>query len=91
MIDEQMRSFILLTESLGVEVVADEPIAETIVEETISPSTAMIHDLEETCFTLRAFMETAHSEDFAMGVETGMHRAAEMIENVIRRHTQGDN
>lgn len=91
MIDEQMRAFILLTEGLGAEVLAEKPVAETVVEETTSLNEVMLHDLEDTCFTLRAFMESDNSEDFALGVETGMQRAADMIENVIRRHTQGDN
>jgi len=28
--------------------------------------------------------------DYALGVESGMQRAADMIENLIKRHTKGD-
>jgi hypothetical protein len=52
-------------------------------EDTITP--AVLRDLDEVVFKLRAFMETAGG-DYALGVETGMQSAADMIERVIRTY-----
>ena len=45
----------------------------------------VMDDLHDVCRRLRAYMENAGGE-YALGVETGMERAAEMIENLIKRH-----
>ena len=36
-------------------------------------------------FKLRAFLESSGG-DYALGVEAGMQRAADMVENALRRH-----
>lgn len=83
----QMRDFIIATESL------DEP--ETIpvesepIMESVSSNAMILQELADVVFKLRAFMEN-DSGDYALGVETGMQRAADMIENVILRHTRND-
>lgn len=88
--DDQMRSFILLAEAMRFEETEQQPVN----DDTAPPQNSVIgpvlqHDLDEIVFRLRGFMETSGG-DFALGVETGMQRAADMIENLIRRHSQGD-
>jgi hypothetical protein len=91
MSDDLMRSFMLLAEALGDEgSVEEELLVEAAQPEprgTIGP--VLMHDLSEVVFRLRGFMETSGGE-YALGVETGMQRAADMIENLIRRHGEGD-
>lgn len=63
---------------------------EAVVEtEDLSVEHPCINECREVVFKLRAFMESAGG-DYALGVEHGMQRAAEMIENIIRRHEKGD-
>lgn len=83
---QRMRSYIMATEQLTNEV----PVAETVPlsEDTEHPG-SLLTDLDLVIFKLRAFMESSGGE-YALGVETGMQRAAEMIENVLRRHGQGE-
>ena len=83
----QMRDFMILTENL---VTADlisadlEPMMETFQPET--PVTdAVLEDLRDAVFKMRAFMESRDG-DLGLGVELGMQRAADMVENIIRRH-----
>jgi len=45
----------------------------------------VMDELNDICERLRAYMESAGG-DYALGVETGMSRAAEMIENLMKRH-----
>lgn len=80
-----MRSYIMATEKLTLE---DD---QTVIEAAPVPlpDTALLEDLEHIIFKLRAFMESSHG-DFALGVEAGMQRAAEMIENVLKRHQEND-
>lgn len=94
---KQMRGFIEITDELLweyaritrhdqtylTESVEEEPQQE---EPTEHPMIAEAHDL---VFKLRSFMEDS-AGDYALGVETGMQRAADMIENLIRRHSKGD-
>lgn len=82
----QMRDFIMVTENLDL-ADADDAVPELIVESS-DVQTPLLADLAEVVFKLRAFMESSDG-DYALGVEMGMQRAAEMIENVIRRHRQG--
>lgn len=82
----QMREFIMATERLNLaEAAADcpEPIIETSVSDV--PVTVPVTELGDIVFKLRAFMESADG-DYALGVESGMQRAADMIENLIRRY-----
>ena len=77
---EQMRSFIMATEPLN------RPEPELLVEsDEPAPQTSVLEELEDIVFRLRAFMESSNG-DYALGVEIGMQRAADMIENVIKRH-----
>lgn len=63
----------------------NEPVAEEVQPEpALTP--VIITDLEDLVFKMRSFMETAGG-DYATGVEDGMQKAAEMVENLIRRHT----
>lgn len=82
-----MRSYIMATEQLTNEA---EPVAETVPlnEDTEHPG-SLVADLDTVIFKLRAFMESSGG-DYALGFETGMQRAAEMIENVLRRHGLGE-
>lgn len=78
----------MLTEHLS----DDEPEAEAEIATEAAADPLMpiiLEDLQNLVFKLRAFTE-ADGGDFAFGVETGMERAAAMIENVIRRHTGED-
>lgn len=82
----RMRDFIMATESLDVsETATEEP--EAIVE-SVSSDTMLLQDMADIVFKLRAFMES-NDGDVSLGIEMGMQRAADMIENAIRRHTDG--
>jgi hypothetical protein len=80
-----MRSYIMATEQLNHEVDEIIPLAETITQ----PGRTLLEDLGDIVFRLRAFMES-NGGDYGLGVETGMARAADMIENALKRHSQGD-
>ena len=82
----QMREFIMATEGLNLVEAAEcpEPILETSDLGDI-PLTVPVTELGDLVFKLRAFMESADG-DYALGVESGMQRAADMIENLIRRY-----
>lgn len=85
---ENMRSFMTVAEMYSVETDADAYIlAEEEAIETAPTSgvEAIMADLKDAVFKLRAFCET-ESGDYALGVEMGMQRAADMIENIIRRY-----
>ena len=80
-----MRSYIMATEQLALE--EDE----TVIEEpaVLRSYTALEEDLERIMFKLRAFMESSGG-DYALGIEAGMQRAADMIENALRRYRETD-
>jgi len=82
-----MREYIMASENLNYPEPDVDP--EILVEAVQSSDTALLEDLEHVIFKLRAFMETSSGE-FALGVETGMQRAADMIEHTIRRHQHGE-
>lgn len=93
-IDHGIVQFKMLTEELLSHYAkATAPVAiesEAVLEtEEPAPEHPCIHECREVVFKLRAFMESAGG-DYALGVEHGMQRAAEMIENIIRRHEQGN-
>lgn len=84
-----MRGFIYLAEEYLARL---EEAASDLTEVEMAPvSTSVdavspvLSDLRDVVFKLRAFMETAGG-DYAFGVETGMQRAADMIERVIRTY-----
>lgn len=60
----------------------ETPLVETVVEPTFTEY--LKSELEALVFKLKAFQETENG-DYAMGVEVGMRRAAEMIENLIMK------
>lgn len=84
-----MRDFIMVTENFNLANLSEEiqePEAEPLTE--ACSATTLVAELADVVFKLRAFMESSDG-DFALGIETGMQRAADMIENVLRRHGQG--
>jgi hypothetical protein len=77
---QQMRSYIVATEPF----VHDIEDAEQPLTEAVAAPDTLLEDLENIIFKLRAFMESSGG-DYAFGVETGMARAADMIENALKR------
>ncbi len=71
--------------------VTEEVLPEAIIEETKEPllNEVIRKELEDLMFKMRAFSENSGG-DFAMGVETGMQRSADMIANLIERITNED-
>ncbi len=87
--NEKMREFMLLAEAYA-DVDAVTLIEGETIEVDFRPADhPLLADLRDVVFRMRAFCE-AEGGDFGLGVETGLQRAADMIENVIRRHTQGE-
>lgn len=84
--NNEMRTYIYLAESLGM---SDEEL-ETAVEADIDNDEFETLDLLVEDLILLVEKLRAHSEpedgDFSLGVEMGMNRAADMIENAIKRH-----
>lgn len=84
---DTMRGYMVLAESLvlnefqaPVEIPAEsEPSADP------SDNSALLAELHDVVAKLRAHMEDG-TGDMAAGVETGMQRAADMIERVLRSH-----
>jgi len=91
----QMRGFIEITESmLCAYARVTRPDAMMITESVVQESVETIEhpvlsEARDLVFKLRSFMEDSSGE-YALGVENGMQRAADMIENLIRRHEKGD-
>lgn len=91
----QMRGFIDITDELLWEfaritrpqVVVLTESAETPVDNTVEHP--ILSEARDIIFKLRSFMEDS-SGDYALGVENGMQRAADMIENLVRRYEKGD-
>lgn len=89
-----MREFIFLTEQHIIAEYADVmsyPVMEDFVPvvEVPTPEHPMLEDCRTIVFKLRAFMESAGG-DYALGVETGMQQAADMLDSVIKRYSEGD-
>jgi hypothetical protein len=85
-----MRDYMMMTENL----ILPEPESfdEGVVEEAAPAPMAnaiILEDLRDLVFKLRAFMESREG-DLGLGIELGMQRAAEMIENLLARHSQGE-
>ena len=84
----QMRNFIEAAD--GYVSVLNEAINESVEPEVIVPVPSVhpvIADLHNLTFKLRAFMESREG-DFGLGVEIGMQRAADMIDNLLHRHEE---
>lgn len=63
------------------------PLVEEKEEENILSENAIISDLKDAVFRLRSIMEMTGSEDYSHGVDIGMSRAADIIENIINRYS----
>lgn len=85
----KMREYIMASENLNYPEPDVDVEPEPLVETAVCSDTALIEDLEQVIFKLRAFMETS-AGDFALGMESGMQRAADIIERTIRRHQHGE-
>lgn len=91
---EAMRAFILLAEHYA-SAVNPQPVEEVTEEAPqggiAEPPAAhpIIADLREAVSRLRSAMESVDNQDFALGVETGMQRAADIIERIVDRHANG--
>ena len=86
----QMRNFIMLTEACTLcDAHDDLPQDDVSLEPPRVGLDDIVPDLEALVFKLRAHFENQDG-DLAMGIETGMSRAADMIESLIRRHTEPD-
>ena len=83
----QMRNFMLLTETINR--LNEEPMILSEVPTEGAPTRSILEDLSDAVFKMRAFTESREG-DLGLGVELGMQRAADMIENVINRHAQKD-
>ncbi len=86
----QMREYIMATEYLmqpEIEKIEEEIVAESDVP--VGPvSSRLVEDLKDVVFKLRAFTESSDGE-MSLGIEMGMQRAADMIENVINQYVDG--
>jgi len=87
----QMREYIMATEYLMQPEI--EKIEEDIVAESETPSepvsSRLVEDLRDVVFKLRAFTESSDNDEMSLGIELGMQRAADMIENVINQYVTG--
>jgi hypothetical protein len=85
----QMREYIMATEYL-LQVEPNHDVVESVVVMEAAPAaidSSLLQELRDTMFKLRAFTESADG-DISLGIEMGMQRAADMIENIINHHTQ---
>jgi len=80
---EEMRDFITISEGLCPKLIKE--VVETEQEQP-DPYLPIINDLRDAVFRLRSIMEMAGSDDYCHGVDMGMQRAAEIIENIIDRY-----
>lgn len=89
--NERMREFMMVVAAYAEDGVAvPEVINEEAVAVNFRPAEhPIVADLRDLSFKMRAFCET-QGGDYALGVETGMQRCADMIDNLIRRHTEGE-
>ena len=86
----KMADFMRITEGLFCShepEIPEEPLNESFV--VTDKTSSLINDLEDLIVKMRSFMES-DSGEYALGVETGMQRAADMIENAIRRNRGND-
>lgn len=78
---DEMREFMTLTDGL---IGADESV-EIIADTATVFASTILEDLRDAVFKMRAFTESRDG-DIGFGVELGMQRAADMVENIINRH-----
>lgn len=83
----------MVTESLIEAEYGQSSGSQELIVERVAPQPSDAHlleDLANVVFKLRAFMESSEG-DVGLGIEMGMQRAADMIENIINRYgQQGD-
>ena len=79
---QDMRDFMVLVESYALPIHHIEPDVVEAVE--AAPPEAILADLHDLVFKLRAYTENADGER-SLGIEEGMQRAADMIDNLTRR------
>lgn len=93
--DIQMKEFISVTNELiafytGITHPESVMLRESADENTsVPPENPILAECRDLVFKLRSFMESSGGE-YGLGVEMGMQRAAEMIDNLIRRHERGN-
>lgn len=88
-----MRDFMVLVEAYaGTAPAPDsalEPVAAPLCEAApMGPAAhaAWLVESRDLIFKLRAHSETGPDDERALGIELGFARAADMIENLLRRH-----
>jgi hypothetical protein len=84
--DEDIRKFIDLTESL---VIPPMPMQQPVVLEPEVPDQPeledeLVQDMEKLIFKLRSYQDPDIGE-YSAGVEAGMNRAADMVQNLLNR------
>ena len=85
----QMKEYIMITEHY---VQADnEPEILVEAQEISSVNVCLISDLKDVVFKLRAFTESESNDDLGLGIELGMQRAADMIEQIIYHYSEANN
>ena len=84
---EAMRGFMVLAESLVLNEfqAPNEAPPQPEPSAVTADNSALVAELIDVVAKLRAHMEDG-TGDMAAGVETGMQRAADMIERVLRAH-----
>jgi hypothetical protein len=92
--DELMKDSIRLTEELlsfYARVTRPESfVAEEVVLTESFEEHPVLSDCRDLVFKLRSHEEHSPSPEYSLGIEMGMQRAADMIENLIKRHEKGD-
>lgn len=73
-----------MTENLIV-IEPTDSVEPTVVEAVAPTFHAIFEDLQDVVFKLRAFTESREG-DLGLGVELGMQRAADMLDNLLSRH-----
>ena len=63
------------------------PLTETVGVAAPSSPSMLLLELNDIVFKLRAFTET-NDDVLAEGIELGMQRAADMIDNMLNRHRE---
>lgn len=81
---DQLRSYIIMAEAMSGSRQHEERIE---VKSEVVFDAELRRDLHDLVDRLRSIMESSGG-DYSLGYETGLQRAAEMIENVLRRHEE---
>lgn len=88
---EQMKAFILMTEDFVRSGEEAEPLLEFApIKPKAEQAERLIEDLRGALFKLRSYQEDADDESYALGVEAGMIKASDILENVLSRFSNGD-